>query len=70
MLEVKQHVKQIYETRDETYDEMSDEMCKRKMKGVSKPIGYICGTWQIITLAPSEPLHFSEEKKHSRCCCL
>jgi hypothetical protein len=49
MLEVKQCVKQICETRDETYDEMSDKMCKRKMKGLSKPTGYICGTWQIIT---------------------
>jgi hypothetical protein len=68
MLEVKRHVKQIGETRDETYDEMSNEMCKRKIKDVPKPTGGIHGKWQIVTLAPSEPLHFSEEKKHSRHC--
>jgi hypothetical protein len=50
MLEVKQHVKQIYETRDETYDETSGETCKRKMKSVPKPTGYIHGMWQIVTV--------------------
>jgi hypothetical protein len=74
MLEVKRHVKQMgktrNKTRDKTYDETSNEMCKRKMKDVPKPTGGICGKWQIITLASSEPLHFSEEKKHSRCRCL
>jgi hypothetical protein len=67
-----QCVKQIGETRDktrdktrdETHDEMSNEMCKRKMKDISKPTSGIHGKWQIVTLALSEPLHFSEEKKH------
>jgi hypothetical protein len=49
MLEVKRRVKQIYETRDKTYDETSNEMCKRKMKGVPEPIGYIRGMWRIVT---------------------
>jgi hypothetical protein len=67
MLEVKRRVKRISETRDETYGETSGETCKRKMKNVSKPTGYIHSTWQIVTLAPSEPLNFSKEKKHSHC---
>jgi hypothetical protein len=39
------------ETRDETYDETSDETCKRKMKGVPEPTGYIRSTWQIVTVS-------------------
>jgi hypothetical protein len=58
------------ETRDETYDEIFDETCKRKMKNVPKPTSDIRGMWQIVTLAPSEPLHFSEEKKHPHHRCL
>jgi hypothetical protein len=66
MLEVKRHVKQIGKTRDETYGKTTNETCKRKIENNPKPIGYIRGTWRIVTVAPSEPLHFSEEKKHSR----
>jgi hypothetical protein len=67
MLEVKRRVKQIGETKDEKYDKTFNEMCKGKMRSIPKPTCNIRGTWQIVTLAPSEPLHFSEEKKHSRC---
>jgi hypothetical protein len=53
------------ETRDETGDETTSKTCKRKIKSIPKPTGYIRGKWQIVTLAPSEPLHFSEGKKYS-----
>jgi hypothetical protein len=53
-LEVKQHVKQIDETRDETRDETGDETtsktCKRKIKSVPEPTGYIRSKWQIVTI--------------------
>jgi hypothetical protein len=67
-LEVKQHVKQMDETRNKTRDETTSKTCKRKIKNVPEPTGYICSMWQIVTLAPSEPLHFSKGKKHSRRC--
>jgi hypothetical protein len=51
MLEVKQHVKWISKTRDKTYGETSGETCKRKMKNIPKPTGYICGMWQIVTIS-------------------
>jgi hypothetical protein len=62
--------KTMCETRDKTRDETSNEMCKRKMKDVPKPTSGIHSKWQIVTLAPTELLYFSEEKKHPRHCCL
>jgi hypothetical protein len=53
------------EMRHETGDETTSKMCKRKIKSIPEPTGCICGMWQIITLAPSEPLHFSEGKRYS-----
>jgi hypothetical protein len=63
---VKRRVKQMDEMRNETGDEMTSKTCKRKIKSIPEPTGYICGKWRIVTLAPSEPLHFSEGKKYSR----
>jgi hypothetical protein len=46
---VKQHVKQMDETRNETRDETTSKTCKRKIKSIPEPTGYIRGMWQIVT---------------------
>jgi hypothetical protein len=54
-------------TRNETRDKTTSETCKRKIKSIPEPTNYIRSMWQIIILAPSEPLHSAEEKKYSHC---
>jgi hypothetical protein len=51
---------------DETRGEMSSETCNGKNEKRPWLMCCICGTSQIITLAPVELLHFSEEKQCPR----
>jgi hypothetical protein len=46
---VKQCVKQMDKTRDETGDETTSKTCKRKIKSIPEPTGYIRGKWRIVT---------------------
>jgi hypothetical protein len=43
------------ETRNETGDETTSKRCKRKIKSIPEPTGYIRNKWRIVTLASFEP---------------